>query len=63
MTDENQIDCLSFFYIKFSFQDRVYPLVSTNEKKFSQLPVFLQLFYMLLINNGHTAVDIINALG
>lgn len=63
MTDEYQIDFPNFFYIKFSFQYRVYLLISTNEMKFSQLSAFIQLLYVLLINNGHTAVNIFKVLG
>lgn len=63
MTDETQIDCPNYFYAKLSFQYRVYPLILTNEIKLSQLSVFIQLLCLMLINNGHTAVNIIKVLG
>lgn len=62
MTEENQIDCLNYFYAKLSFQYRVCPLIFTNEIKLSQLSVFIQLLCLVQINNGHTAVNIIKVL-
>lgn len=63
MTDKNQTYFPNLIYIEFSFQYRIYPLLSTNEIKFSQISIFIQLFYLLLINSCQRAVNFINGLG